>query len=384
VKTLTLTAYPVHQGDVKFYVSSIAAGNLVDEEYWRIDRWDATTQEGYQREINQSHAHRLARYLGKSYSKGEELPAHHDSASTPHPTPTSNNSLPSAIVINFRKPLVVIPLTEGAVQLEISDWPGYIIDGQHRIEGVRELIEGGVDLIDYEFPVTITNFSLEDEMIQFRNLNSTANRPPKGLNDAISHTLFTKYGRTPSTWGEIAASRATGMTMRLASDTSSPWYGRIALGGIRKRGMHTTVQAQFASSLRTMFVSGRFSDPNEKPDHIYELLSNYWIAVDKVWPEAINNMESSIIQRPSGFFSLHRLLERIFNNVKISPTQENFVTLLQSIRSNAGLSGEGWQRHTGTIANLQLGYSQNKAYIVTADYLWSAIDDATKAKVRAS
>lgn len=385
MRSLTLTAYPVIQGSTKFYLSAISAESLVDEEYWRVDRWDPASQEGYQREINQSHSHRLARYLGKAYITGSDpLEDTTETHGRVLAQVATNNALPSSIVVNFRNPLEVRPLPNagGAVEVVLDKWPGYIIDGQHRIEGIRELINGGVDMGDYEFPITLTNLGLEDEMLQFRNLNTTANRPPKGLNDAISYSLYTKYGRTPSTWGEIAASRATGITMRMATDLGSPWHGKIALGGIRKRAMHTTVQAQFARSLRTLFVSGRFSSADENLDHIYQLLLAYWLAVERVWPESVNNMESSIIQRSDGMHSLHQLLARIFNNISVNPTYEDFETLLQSVRDNASLTGDGWTRLTGTIAQLTQGYSASKGQTIVADYLWSAIDDKTKATVR--
>lgn len=383
MKELTLTAYPVKQGNTVFYLTAIAAGNLTDEDYWRIDRWNATTNEGYQREINQSHAHRLARYFSKSYLKGEDDATTHRAESATSKTPVNgNNMLPSAVVINFRNPLEITPLAGGAVKIRLEKWPGYIIDGQHRIEGVREAIFDGAEIEDYEFPVTLTNLSLEEEMVQFRNLNTTANRPPKGLNEAISHSLYTKYGRTPSTWSEIANSRATGVVLRLATDITSPWYGKIALGGVRKRAMHTTVQAQFTQSLSTMFNSGRFSDPEEKLENMYTLISNYWLAIQKVWPDAVNNMESSMIMRQTGYHPLNRLLERIFNNIKINPSYEDFVEILESIKVNAQIGDVSWTRGVGQLDQLQKGYSYHKGFTIATDYLWGSVDDVTKSKLR--
>lgn len=381
MKTITLTAYPVVQNNTRFYLTAINAVDLTNEDAWRVDRWNATTKEGYQREINQAHAHRLARYLGRAYEGQPDAPPKLGGHATMSATPiNTTNVLPGSIVINFRKPLLVDPIAGGggALKLTLVDFPGYIIDGQHRIEGVREDIGNGVEFGDYEFPVTLTEFSLEEEMIHFRNLNTTANRPPKGLNDAISHSLYTKYGHIPATWSEIAANRATGITMRIASELASPWYGKVALGGVRKRAQHTTVQAQFSQSLKTLFVSGRFSDTSENIDHIYGMIRDYWLAVSTVWPEAMSSIESSLIQRPTGMFPLHRLLERIFNNVKTSPSREDFEILLQSIRHNIGLTDAGWYRGTGTIDQMSRGYSTSRSYVIIADYLWAAIDDKTK------
>lgn len=386
---MKITAYPVKQGDTVLYLSAIAAGNLTDEEYWRCDRWDPATQEGYQREINQSHAHRLARYLGKSYLTDDDNASgtHEHAPSQPPPSTSLTNVLPGSIVVNFRKPLKITKLEggEGAVEITLQEWPGYIIDGQHRIEGIRENIDNGIDLVDYEFPVTITQFSQEEEMIHFRNLNSTANRPPKGLNESISYSLYTKYGRTPATYTEISNNRATGITMKIAADVNGPWFGKIALGGIRKRQMHTMVQSQFSASMSTLFRTGRFGNPKESQAHIYDILENYWLAVQAIWPEAVNNPDTSEIQRQSGVFPLHKVLEKILNQVKLDPSYEDFVTLLHNIRVNADMTGEGWMRDPGSIiSQLKRGQALYKSHTSVAEFLWNAIDEKTKTEVRAS
>src|SRR5215469_13516529 len=191
-KPLTLTAYPVKQEGVVFYLTSIKAGNLVDEDYYRIDRWNPATQEGYQREINQTHAHRISRYLNKGHEATGDTTLDRDK-----PKANANNVLPAAVVINFRRPLEIRKLSEKGKEVEITldaQWPGYFIDGQHRVEGARELIDAGNDeIVDYEFPVAITNFNLEEEMMQFRNLNSTANRPARGWNQSIAYALQAQY-----------------------------------------------------------------------------------------------------------------------------------------------------------------------------------------------
>lgn len=383
MKNLTLTAYPVHQGKSTFYQTAIPAEVLTDSAQWKIDRWDFTSKEGYQREINQSHAHRLARYLGKAYLQ-DDGPSGHVMGQTnsDNPKPGITNVLPSSIVINFRNPLEVKELEGGAVSITLERWPAYVIDGQHRIEAIRELVEAGIDVSDYEFPVTLTQFSLEDEMVHFRNLNTTANRPPKGLNEAITHQLYSKYNRAPSTWGEVSATRATGITMRIASDLDSPWYGRIALGGVRKRAMHSIVQSQFSQSIRGSFISGRFSDPSENLDNVYSLIRNYWAAIAEVWPEAMGNPESSLIQRPSGTFPLNRVLERIFSNLSLNPSKKDFVMILEDIRDNFDLTDEAFDRQTGILSQMRKGYSENKAHRIIADYLWSGVSPEIKTRLK--
>lgn len=353
MKPLTLTARRVTQGKISFYETAIAAGNLTDSDAYHVESWNAATDEGYQREINPSHAHKLTRYL----EQGDE----------------HSNLLPQPIVINFREPVAIRDLGNGMVEVTIARWPGHIVDGQHRVHAVDKAIEDGTDLTDYEFGVTITNLPLEEEMVQFRNLNYTANRPPKGLGQTITSQLNAKFGWAPKSWLEAATNRAVAVTMKLSTDLDSSWYGKIALGGIRKRGYHTTVQSSFVKSLETLFTTGRFSDPDENIQHIYKLVNSFWQAVEIVWPQAVANPQASIIQRNSGFATLNRLMGRIFSSVNTNATKEEIVGLLTQIRDNLKVDDTAWDASVGLVRNMRAGYSENKANLVMVDYLWGGI-----------
>lgn len=358
MKPLTITARRVKQGTVSFYETAIAAGNLTDKDAYRVDSWNLATGEGYQREINPQHARKLTHYL----ERGDE----------------HSNILPQPIVVNYRQPFEVKDLGNGMVELTITRGPAYVIDGQHRIQAAGKAIEEGIDLVDYEFGVVITNFPIEEEMVHFRNLNFTANRPPKGLGQTITSQLNSKFGWLPKNWSEQAQNLAVTVVMKLAMDTESPWYNKISLGGIRKRSYHTTTQSHFVASLEPLFITGRFSNHNEDIKHVYELVLGFWRAVGVVWPEAMENSSSSLIQRSRGFRSLNRLMGQIFSTVDVNASQEEIVELLQQIRSNLNLDDLAWGFSAGTIKNMSAGYSDNKAVNVVCDYLWSGIQTVNR------
>lgn len=354
MKALTLYARRVKQGTVTFYETAIAAGNLTDKDYYDIDTWNQATGEGYQREQNPSQVRGITNYL----------------SGTGH-----SNVMPQNIVVNSRLPLKVEEIGNGIVKLTLENWPAYVIDGQHRINGVSKAIDEGAELEDYEFGVTVTNFSIEEEMVHFRNLNYKGIRPPKGLGQVITSNLATKYGWAPRNWSEQAVNRAVAVTIRLANDPESPWYGKIALGGIRKRGYHTTVQSSFVNTLEPLFVTGRFADPNEKIDHVYELVLGFWKAVEKTWPEAMGSPATSLIQRPSGFAALNRFMGRIFGSVSLNADQAEIEEMLAQVRDNLNIDDIAWGYSAGFIRNLRMGYSENKANGIVADYLWGGIRD---------
>lgn len=359
---MKLTARRVTQNGTTFYETALPAEELVDEELFHPDRWNTISNSGYQREVNEPHARRIAAYLGQ---------------------PDGDNVLPTSLIINYRVPLDVTVIEGDMVEINIRPGLiGYLVDGQHRIAAARRAIEDGTDLSKYEFGVTITQFKLDEEMSHFRNINTSANRPPKGLGQIINARLSEEFGRPTANVTDQATNRVVALVSRLSSDIDSPWYGKIAMGGIRKRSFHTTVQSQVVRALLPLFTAGRFYDPNERSEHIYQIVLNYWRAVAEVWPEAVGNYEQSMIMRTNGLEPLTHILSRILT-LKINPTYEDFKEILSSIRANTHTDDVAWARTKGAIMDKRYGYSVSKGHTVIADFLWSGVDSRVKSTVGA-
>lgn len=319
---MKLTARVVTQDNQHFYETAIPATELIDSELFRPDRWNPVSNEGYQREISPEHARRIQQFL-----KGDN----------------GTNVLPTNVIINSRKPFRIENRGDGLVEIEIKDFPLYVIDGQHRISGIRQAVEAGTaDLEHYELGVTLTQFSLRDEMIHFRNINGRANRPPRALSDVLMGRLAEEYGLVPSSVDEQGIIRANRVVMRLATDVNSPWYGKIALGGTRRRAFHLTVQSAMTQSMKAMFTNGRFSDPDEDSGHIYRIFADFWEAIAEVWPATMENPYQYLLMRGGGFFAWHRVLSRILTNLNFNPTKADFVAALTRLRDDTGWDSEFW------------------------------------------
>jgi DGQHR domain-containing protein len=319
---MKLVAKEVVQNGTKFYLTSIPAEEVIDESLFLPDRWNPVTNEGYQREPSKEYARRIQFFIS-----GEG----------------GTNVLPTNVIINSRKPLKINRIANGMVEidLETRDFPLTIIDGQHRIMALRNAIaDGSADLDHYELGVTLTNFSIQDEIVHFRNINGRANKSPKALNDLLMGKLADEYGITPQTIEEQATIRANRVVLRLATDPESPWYNHIALGGMRRRSFHLSVQSSIATSMRTMFSSGRFSDPDENPDKIYQIFKSWWVSLAEVWPDAFENPESYVFMRQGGFYVWHRVLARVLTNANFNPTQAQMYEALNGLREKTGWDDE--------------------------------------------
>lgn len=359
---MKLTARRVTQNSTVFYETAIGAETLVDEDAFHPDRWNTMDNSGYQREINEPHARRIASYLGN-----EE----------------GDNVLPTSLIINYRTPLVVRDLEDEMVELDIRPGLiGYIVDGQHRLAAANRAIEEGTDLSKYEFGVTITQFTLAEEMSHFRNINTSANRPPKGLGQVINARLSEEFGRPTANVTDQATNRVVALVSRLSSDSESPWYGKVAMGGLRKRSFNTIVQSALVKAFLPLFTAGRFYDPAERPEHIYQIVLNYWKAVEHVWPTAVANEQNSIILRANGAEPLIIILSRILT-LKVNPSYADMVDLLSSVRLNTGTTDADWARDKGKIMDKRYGYSLSIGHKLIADFLWTGVDSRIKSTVGA-
>lgn len=133
-------------------------------------------------------------------------------------------------------------------------------------------------------------------------------------------------------------------------------------------------QSSFATAIEPMFITGRFSDPNESLENVYELINGFWKAVEKVWPEAVANPDQYMIQRMSGVYPLNRLMSRIFSTINTQASEEEIEKLLFQIRENLGVDDLAWGRSAGLIRNIRAAYSSNRGHVAVTDYLWNGLD----------
>lgn len=355
---MKLTARKVHQNGVTFFETALPAITITDEKLVTPDRWNPMTKKGYQREISTTSVADLVTYL----REGTELAI-----------------LPTNVTLNARTPFKITELKDGIVEIEIKDFPLYVIDGQHRIMGLRQAIVADTnDRINedtFELGVTLTQFDLRDEMYHFRNINSRQHRPPRSLSDTLTGTLATDHGIIPNSSSERGRIRATEVIYRLGTDSDSPWYNRIALGGIHRRSFHMGTQAALTSSITPMFTNGRFGDEEESIDHIYSIFRNWWSALAEVYPQAFEHPVQYTFMRNQGYIVWNRVLGRILTNWNFNPTRDQ---MLDALTEQATMNG--WESETWKINNrdnpilASVGRTGKLRLEAAADAIWSELD----------
>jgi DNA sulfur modification protein DndB len=185
----------VQQKDDAFYLTAIPAGLLTRISYAAVRRKD--DEEGaVQRILNTS---RIAGIKDFALKMGD---------------------FPASIVLNWVKE----PLAPVDNELDIADGPrsAQIIDGQHRVAGLRAAIEEVPGVSQYQIPVAIYNqLSTSNSARIFISINTEQRPAPKSL-------VFDLYGVTATDLMDPAAIRAGDIVAFLGA-SGQPLDGWIKL-----------------------------------------------------------------------------------------------------------------------------------------------------------
>lgn len=343
------------------FIAKLKAEELIDKTQFKIDYWDpkkkSSKKQGYQRIPTESRAIKVARYIQGG----------------PNPI------FPSSILINARKSLDFKEDKEskGSGILILNDYPLWIVDGQHRIAGLRYTIEKlGLDQWKkMELPVVfLSNFEKIEEVNQFYVLNTTQK---KVATDLAQRLILDIVKERPKEHKKLVENKKdwqirTLVVIDLLNENSeSPWNGRIRLPNSPKVALNIVNQTSFVRSLQPIFKDGLLS-AIRNADKSYEILKNYWLALKKIFPDAFVVSKDYVIQKTPGIFSLHELAHRILLKGGEARTSErDFVSILEKVFSDPKYNSDFW-RADGDGAAL---YGSMKGFRILADEFIENLDE---------
>lgn len=209
-----------------------------------------------------------------------------------------------------------------------------ILDGQHRLEGLKQLSD--VDNDKFELNVVIfINMDIEDQAIVFATINKSHTK----VNKSLVADLF-EYTKTRS-----PQKSAHDIARALDRKSDSPFFGKIKILGRAEDAGETITQATFVDSLlryicgnnlramtdrdiykrgnipekvggaeqKRLFLRNMFID--ERDADIAQIIWNYFYAVKQKWPSAWDRVEQEmILNRSTGFIALMRFLKDAYNS----------------------------------------------------------------------
>jgi DNA sulfur modification protein DndB len=206
--TIKAPHFEVEQGKRKFYLTKLPA-KVVSRISYAAVRGRDLEEGAIQRVLNTS---RIAGIKAFTLAGGD---------------------YPNAIVLNWVSTTNKLKRTAKEIAFLDEENSAQIIDGQHRVAGIREAIEEREDIGELELPVVVYNGLTTKECADiFLSINEEQKPAPRSL-------VFDLFGLASSELVDPAAVRARDIALTLNDDPDSPYNGEIKLPGgkMRKGGI---------------------------------------------------------------------------------------------------------------------------------------------------
>lgn len=269
----------IQQGKRTLFLTSLTVDHFLAKGFYHVDRLDVQKEEGMQRLLSESRAKRLGKDLVEADEQNEAF-------------------LPTSV---FLATSGNISYDEHTKELFFDTSSGHgvcpldVVDGQHRIEGLKVAAAQNERLRTFPIAVVIADDMRETEkMLQFLTVNTKQQAVDKGVAQHIT-ARFTKLFEVESLpylpdWLRREVEKgdddqALAIARQLNNDPSSPWRGKIQFAHEAKTKQHTITQKTFVSAIKRNLLN-KFHPYNTLPlqseDKRIAVLRNYWNAVDRI------------------------------------------------------------------------------------------------------
>ena len=285
---LTLPVAKVKQGDLTLYATAIRVKILIKDNFYSVETLDprGPSDSGYQRLLNEARARKLADYVVKGQQEQDAF-------------------LPTSIFLATDKTLSFDADTSTITFDTMAIGPFSVVDGQHRLEGLKMAAKKDDRVLEFEVPVNIAaNLPKLHQMCHFLIVNTTQKSVDKGVEQRIVARLTDALGveDTPSLpkWilnvverGEVE--KAVGLVDFLNTELDSPWCGKIRMANDPVANMinqGTFVKAIVKYVLTANNPIAAMSDIKKER----KIFLNYWKAVAGI----IDDGSASVLYRYNG------------------------------------------------------------------------------------
>ncbi len=306
MSSFQISALSFVQNGKTMYQVNLSAGKLL--KIAKIDEWDPDlpmdkisdlSKQGYQRKPIKSHLEKVARYLNQE-----------------------DAILPTGILLSARKALKFYPEDEDGEGLLTIEPPLYIVDGQHRLYGLKHAIEEGQkdELRNFVLPVVImSKVPKVQEVSQFRTVNVTQKKVRSDLADRLLAQIAES---NPDVKQELVSKnrqwklRGIKICDAINEEASGPWYHRIRRPNALRTDVTVASEGSFVSSLKPILRSGdTFEELTD--EQITNFLIDYWVAMKELMPEAFESPRDYVIQKTTGMYVLHQVLPKVYRQCLI-------------------------------------------------------------------
>jgi DGQHR domain-containing protein len=272
---ITRPAARINQGDLTLFTTSLKVRDLLSPNFYSVEALDPENpnDRGYQRLLNKARAKKLSDYI----VAGQD---------------THDAFLPTSIFLATDKDL---PFNESnnTLTIDTNEIGAFsVVDGQHRVEGLRMAAEKDDRVLDFEVPVNIaTNLSKIAQMCHFLIVNTTQKSVDQGveqriyarpthafeLEDDIPH--LPKWIR--NTVGKGEDEKALKYVDFLNSTPDNPWKNRIDMANKEDKN-GSIAQKSFVKSIKRYVLVADNPVASKPEDVQLGIFLNYWKAITNI------------------------------------------------------------------------------------------------------
>jgi len=341
----------INQNDKEMFFTVISAEDLFTNFDIKVDTQSKENVLGYQRNLSESRAQSFLRFIVKR-----------------------RGISPLSVLLNYREELSW--KKEG--ELYCIDLPEkaklWMVDGQHRLEGLKKGIESSDEIKNFQIPIIIMNEKEQyQEALQFFIVNKTQ----KGVKADLAQTFLSRVKEEDNLKEDLPSQVTRGLDWipqalrvmySLKEEKDSPWYQKIQLPNEPKLRA-TITQNAFINSLEPMFKDDNFRLSFDS-ESIAKLLLLYWKAIRDLCHDAFEFPKDYVIQKTTGVFVLHKLFLKIVN---LSKNEQNQVTLetIKEVLQNSSKFKDGYWASSGRAGMVG---TNKKAFNILANEIAEDLD----------
>jgi DGQHR domain-containing protein len=267
-----IPAARVHQGELVLFATALKVVDLVSEGFYSVETLDPAdaNDKGYQRVLNVARAKRLADYILKGQDSEDAF-------------------LPTSVFLATDKPIAYNEQDHTIEFDTTAVGPFSVVDGQHRLEGLKMAAEKDARVLDFEVPVNIAiNLPPISQMCHFLIVNTTQKSVDKSVEQRIIARLtdaldvedlpsLPKWILRTVEKGEVE--RAVKYVDYLNEIEDSPWLGKIRMANTEaEKG--TINQRSFVKAIVKYVLTANNPISIVKDfDKEKRIFLNYWKAI---------------------------------------------------------------------------------------------------------
>ncbi|KPB52370.1 Uncharacterized protein ALO57_01720 [Pseudomonas coronafaciens pv. oryzae] len=243
----------------------------------------------------------------------------------------SGGNYPNAIVLNWVNSKN--PLIKGKKDISFDDvqFTAQVIDGQHRVAGIKAAIDERPSIGDMELPVVIyESLSTRECADLFLAINTEQKPVPRSL-------VFDLYGVSSEELVDLAVVRARDIAMFLNEDSDSPYNGEIKFPGLKTRKGGIALSTAVAAIKPLVEDKGGFEQIEVNELEVQkQIIANLFLVLEAKYGEDWNSKRNAFMYA-AGFVGAMEFL-----SLKLIPyctKQESFE--VDTISRALDLAGEG-------------------------------------------